>query len=391
MTPSPAKSKYGGTPVGESVSKYGGVPVDDGIGPSIPQGHQSPTLPDITNEDIKSVGRSALKLAPVAGATLATALAPEMSIPAMAGIAALGGMSGEGIRQGTLAATGSEGAPQSLGDAAINIGKAGLEQGAGELGERLIAKPLNWLLNHISPTRLYGGALKPPVNLSPEDRAGMISTGLNERIPVSQGGLDKLNNIVGSEIEPQVQKAIQIRTGQPGTQINPLDVTKPINLTRSRFAQQVNPGADVAAINASKKEFLDKHATFAPHTQVAPNPYATPGGPGGYVPTGTGTTRTKVPIPLDVAQAEKQGTYRVLAGKYGEQGSASTEAQKSLARGLRQQIATKAPEVAPLLEREGPLMELRDPLGRAINRESNTNNVGLRIPLVDSPEVKSSE
>jgi len=35
-------------------------------------------------------------------------------------------------------------------------------------------------------------------------------------------------------------------------------------------------------------------------------------------------------------------------------------------------------------------MELRDPLGRAINRESNTNNVGLRIPLIDSPEVKSA-
>lgn len=358
--------------------------------PSFPQGNQPATLPNMTNEDMANFGRGALSLAPVVGATAATMLAPEASIPAMAGYAALGGMAGEGARQGTLAATHSPGAPQSIGEAAMNTGRAGIEQGVGDLTGRLLAKPLNWALDRISPTRLMGSSLRPPPGgTTPAGRNEMIQTMLRERIPVSDSGLDTLDSRM-SGLADQAKGIIAKHSGQPGTDINPADVLSPIRTTRQQFGEQVTPRSDVSAIDTARQEFLDRHSSQSPFTKITPNPYATPGGPGQYISNGSGVNRIMTPINLADAQAEKQGTYKVLHGKYGELGSADTEAQKSLARGLKDQIAARAPEVAPVNERMSKLSDVRPPLASSINREANRQTVGLRIPLIDNPELKST-
>jgi len=347
--------EFGGIPVKQKPKpdEFGGVPVTPGIGPSFPQGHGADTLPDMTNEDMANFGRGALKLLPVAGATVATLAAPELSIPAMAGIAALGGAGGQAARQGILAATGSPGAPESFGDAALKTGESGLEQGLGELGGRLIAKPAKWLLDRISPTRLYGSSLRPSPSISPADRTGLIRTGLNEGIRVSDAGLNKLQSAKES-LNSQIENAIN-RGSASGATLDPNSVAD-LSHVRSRFQSQVNPDADVSAIDLARAQFLRNN----------PNP-----------------------IPLSDAQSMKKGTYRVLSGKYGELGSADTEAQKGLARNLRTGIATHLPEVGPLNAREGSLIDLEDPLSRSINREGNRQLIGLRAPMVDNPAVKS--
>ena len=81
------------------------------------------------------------------------------------------------------------------------------------------------------------------------------------------------------------------------------------------------------------------------------------------------------------AQAMKKGTYTVLGGKYGEQGSASVEAQKALARGLKEEIATQFPEISNLNAQESKLLDLQPILERAVNRISNHQLVGIGTPV----------
>lgn len=82
---------------------------------------------------------------------------------------------------------------------------------------------------------------------------------------------------------------------------------------------------------------------------------------------------------MSVQQAQnlKQGTYRVLQGKYGEAGSAETEAQKGLARGLKEEIATAVPGIQGLNEAESSLIKTLDVAERRALLEMNKNPVGL--------------
>jgi hypothetical protein len=81
------------------------------------------------------------------------------------------------------------------------------------------------------------------------------------------------------------------------------------------------------------------------------------------------------------AQAMKQGTYRVLKGKFGEQGSAAVEGQKDLARGLKEEIATQFPEINGLNAGESSLLNLQPALERAVNRISNHQAIGIGTPI----------
>lgn len=51
----------------------------------------------------------------------------------------------------------------------------------------------------------------------------------------------------------------------------------------------------------------------------------------------------------EIMRREMWGTYSVLRGKYGEQGSASLGAQKALARGLKEETATQVREINKLM------------------------------------------
>jgi hypothetical protein len=76
----------------------------------------------------------------------------------------------------------------------------------------------------------------------------------------------------------------------------------------------------------------------------------------------------------------KRGTYRALGEKtYGEMGSAATEAQKALARGLREEVAAKVPETVAPLAREADLMNVMGVAERRALMEANKNPMGLAL------------
>jgi hypothetical protein len=95
-----------------------------------------------------------------------------------------------------------------------------------------------------------------------------------------------------------------------------------------KFLNQVNYKADVNTIQKSFQEFMN-HPVM----------------------------RELNKITVQDAQKLKQGTYQRLKDKaYGEVGTADTEAQKTWARALKENIAEKIPDIEPLNARESELI-----------------------------------
>lgn len=194
-------------------------------------------------------------------------------------------------------------------------------------------------------SKMYQSALKPSTTLPPARVAAMVKTGLENQIPVSAPGLEKLGGLI-DDLNTKIKA--EIGSGK-GKTIDPQAVAQRADAVKGRFATQVNPEADLQAIESSKSEFLRN------------NPQ---------------------PIPAADAQSMKQGTYGQLKSKaYGELKSASIESQKALARGLKEELNTTFPELAGLNAKESQFINLQDVLEKAVQRNSNHQLVGIGTPI----------
>ena len=192
---------------------------------------------------------------------------------------------------------------------------------------------------------LYRGSLRIPKSEAGNAEA-LIDTGLENKIPVSKSGVAKINQLV-SNLNDNVKAEIAT------------DPTRPISTARavqntvdleSKFKNQVNPNEDLAAIADARNQFTQNN-------------------PGD--------------IPAEQAQAMKQGTYRVLGGKaYGEIKTASVEAQKALARGLKEELANQFPALKDLNAKEGSLLDLQDVLEGRVNTLANQQRIPLTSPVL---------
>lgn len=209
-----------------------------------------------------------------------------------------------------------------------------------------------------SPEGAYESALKPSTVMPPAQRARIVQTGLQEGIPVSKGGLQNIGDAI-DQVNAEIANKIAANPTRP---IDPRTAVQNLAGVRQRFTNQVNPRADLAAIDAAGQEFSE-------------NQGIPPTGAAGPVPAMNAAD----------AQAMKQGTYRALGDKaYGEVGSASKEAQKALARGLKEELANQFPELNELNARDGRLIDLQDSLERAVGRISNHQIMGIGTPIVGS-------
>jgi hypothetical protein len=227
--------------------------------------------------------------------------------------------------------------------------------------------------------RLYQSALKPQTGaaLSPLQRTKILSTGIRERIPVSEGGYERL---VSREkgLRNQIETGIDERSPQVGAVGDPDKIAGRVEEIRPKFERQVNPQDDLAALSASKAEFLEKHTEYAPYTKIGP---ASPD-EGGFVPVGEGKTPIRQPMTMREMQDEKKGTYQNIGDKaYGELKSASIEAQKALARGLKEELEAQWPELKQLNGREKALIDLQKQMERYIARHGNRDAIGIGTPI----------
>lgn len=206
--------------------------------------------------------------------------------------------------------------------------------------------------------RMYTSALKPSTTIPAAQRANIVKTGLDAGIPVSPAGAEKLSGLI-QDLNSKISD--QIKAGaQAGQTVDPVSVASRADQARARFTNQVNPAADLKAIDSAKQEFLDSQ-------------HVPPSGTAGPVPG----------IPVDQAQALKSGTYQQLKSRaYGELGSATIEAQKALARGLKEELQTQFPEIKNLNAQEGQFLNLDGVLEKSLNRISNHQLMGIGTPIV---------
>jgi hypothetical protein len=224
----------------------------------------------------------------------------------------------------------------------------------------------------LAAPRLMQSAVKPTLATLRDVAKGaavprVVTTLLDEGVNVTAGGLQKLQGLLGaSQHELRTLLANAEAGGAPG--INPYAVAGRLGDTARRAAQQVNPARDVAAVTRVGNEFLGEY--------------------GGRL------------LPLAEANAVKAGTYAGLREAYGELGKAGVEAQKALARGLKEEIEVQAPGAEVINAQIGRLTDAVGAVGRRVAIQSNRDPVGiawvthhpatfLAAVLDRSPAVKS--
>lgn len=221
---------------------------------------------------------------------------------------------------------------------------AGAAKGA-RVTSAAVKQVASQISDSISP-RLYRSALKPSTTLSPAESASIVQTGIENKIPVSEAGQEKLSNLI-TDLNGKIKAQIQAGSNA-GKTVNARAVASRLPETAAKFANQVNPEADIAAVRASRDEFL---------------------------------ANQPAEIPADKAQELKQGTYAQLKGRsYGELKSATVEAQKALARGIKEELNSQFPELNEANARLSKLYGLDEALDRAVARTQNHNIIGLGTP-----------
>lgn len=231
-----------------------------------------------------------------------------------------------------------------------------------------------------TPAEAYESALKPSTTLSPAERSAMIQTGLKEQVPVSKAGVQKIGDLI-NDLNQDIKDQI---SADPNRPIDPNKVATRADIAKAKFANQVNAQPDLDAIAASRQQFLREQGAKPGKPAIPPQPTGLLDAQGNPIMTGGTPATPPTPAPpmkATDAQTMKQGTYSVLRGKYGEQGSASTEAQKALARGLKEEIANQFPEIDKLNSTESRLLDLQPVLERAVNRISNHQLIGIGTPV----------
>lgn len=184
----------------------------------------------------------------------------------------------------------------------------------------------------------------------------VVQTMLDEGVNVTPGGAVTLKNLINST-GAQIKA---ITDAAPG-KIFPEDVTDTLVQTVTKFANQVDNPSDLAAIAKSADNFLASRSSSG--------------------------MRPGTPMSVAEAQKLKQGTYQVLGGKaYGEQGSAAIEAQKGMARGLKESIERLAPEVKSLNARQSANLEALDAVGRRAGLAANRDFGGI-FWIAHNPEA----
>lgn len=197
---------------------------------------------------------------------------------------------------------------------------------------------------------LMQSALKPtPTQLKSGDAAVAVKTLLANGINPTKGGVEKLKTAIG-ETNEQIGGLIE---GSTAT-VDKNKVMNALGDVREKFTKQVSPASDLNAIEGVK-------AGFEVHPMLQGRE-----------------------IPVQLAQQLKQGTYKVVNKKYGQLGSAEIEAQKALARGLKEAVAEAVPEVAALNAKESALIKTLDVTERRALMDLNKNPMGLSL-LANNP------
>jgi hypothetical protein len=241
----------------------------------------------------------------------------------------------------------ARGALRGVASGALDAGKEAAIQGVSTVAGNAITKGAQ-----TAATGLMQSALKPGIRSTLAAVKGgqvppVVQTLLKEGVNVTPGGIEKLNRIISASND---DIATAIGSLSPSANISPLAVTSRLSPLARSAAKQVNPADDLSTISNVGQEFLDAHGARA--------------------------------ITPQAAQEMKKATYRALGEKsYGELKGTAIEAQKALARGLKEEIAAEAQkagiDLAAMNAREGAAITARDAIAKRVAQVGNRDPAGL--------------
>lgn len=206
--------------------------------------------------------------------------------------------------------------------------------------EKILAQPVQW-----AAAKMYGRALKPSTTLAPAVRKAIIQTGLDERIFLTQGGVEKVTTRI-DDLEATLDDAI--KAGQAaGKKIKTSGLTAYLDDIKAFFSNYVDVGKAkdyVAKVDDLGTEFIKEYGDE---------------------------------IPIEKAQKIKVASGKILRKFYGEMSGAEVEGSKQIVRYLKDQVLESAPLVGDINKRLKALYEFDKVLARASNRIRNLNLLGL--------------
>ena len=213
-----------------------------------------------------------------------------------------------------------------------------------ESATSLARGPAKWLMQK---------AVKPSmVRNTPEEVSQAMDTMLEKNIYPTVGSMTK-NAMAGRALD---EKVGQILAKHPNVGISTSKAVQPARDYLAKQAFQVNPESDIAAAENAIEQFA-----------------RTPAG-------------SRPSIPVRLAHALKKGTYQSLGSKaYGEIGTSSVEAQKQLARGLKEGVAAAVPETVSPLAEQAARMNVNDVVMQRALTAANNNPLGLAALRFDDP------
>ena len=193
--------------------------------------------------------------------------------------------------------------------------------------------------------QLMQSALKPSKRSLETGEAGRaIGTIFEQGVNVTPGGVRELRSVI-TKLNDDIKDAI----ARLPAMVDKQAVTKTLDNTYNKFMMQANPQSDIATIEKALTNFLE-------HPLL----------------------RNLDEIPVQLAQQLKQGTYKALGSKaYGELKGAEIEAQKALARGLKEEIARVVPGIDKLNKTESELLNAESLMVSRTLMDANKNPMGL--------------
>jgi hypothetical protein len=192
-------------------------------------------------------------------------------------------------------------------------------------------------------------SLKVPPATKEATRQRAINTMLDEGIPITKGGLNRVK-VMLDDLEGQMDAAI---SANPNAPIKIDDVLAPVNELRAKALSTVDGKMAAKKIDAIINRFRGQYGDE---------------------------------ITVAEAQEIKQNTNAWLKKSYGELKPVTVEATKQIVRGLRDRIAAEIPEISGVNLKYGDLKVLEKQLERAVNRTGNWDWLGL-IPSVGAATV----
>lgn len=197
------------------------------------------------------------------------------------------------------------------------------------------------------PSRIYESAMKISPSVDEATRRAVVNSGLEGGYSVGQRGLTKLYNdidAVNKEISSVIAK------GQK-TPINLDKALTRLDDLKSFYEDLPNPKSYLDEIDSIKSDALQWNGKV---------------------------------IPADKAQRMKQAIYRLNRKHYGELKSLNIEANKTIARGLKEELVDAFPELSKLNAKDSSMLQLDEFLERAVHRSRNYEIIKLKDAVLAS-------